>query len=182
MNFKSINAGTFLRILEFFNQGKTFGLLSAARSGLSEEENLQRHKDLLAQLKQSGFGYISGGGGYTYLSEAGQKLTVPEPSVFIPGIPKNKLRGLAISFQQESYIFSEKHYWEMISSKNNQVLAHGTDLQMLSEDSDPDYFSKFKDKKFKLTHLAFRLRRIASALQEGPGRKRIRLTTLQSLW
>lgn len=76
-----------------------YGILSAAKSDLSPEENAARHQQLLAALKGRGaieqHGVYGGG---------------PEPSVLVPGLSPEETQAFGRQFNQEAVISSQGYH------------------------------------------------------------------------
>ena len=142
--------------------GKSFAIISASRGEYSMEENVERTRQLKADVRALKFGYVELVGGYVETDENGNKIEVVEPSLLIPGIPKDKAIELGEKYEQESILFkkgSEMSYIATSGEDKGEVQASfkagsGKDNFTVNDVFNP-YFSRFKKGSHRNDNISF---------------------------
>lgn len=142
--------------------GKSFAIISASRGEYSLEENVERTRQLKADVRALKLGYVELVGGYVETDKNGNKIEVTEPSLLIPGISKDKAIELGEKFEQESILFkegSEMSYIATTGEDKGEVQASfkagaGKDNFTLNDVFNP-YFSRFKKGSHRNDNISF---------------------------
>ena len=102
---------------------KTFGVVSAYRQDLySEEQNLQRHKELGKIIRSWGYGFIEQNSGYSYKDEdTGLTGVKEEKSYFVPNITFDDVLDLGVEFEQESVLYKDDTGFGLYISKTGKL-------------------------------------------------------------
>jgi hypothetical protein len=85
-------------------KGRSFGVLSAYRSGLSKSQNQKRHGELIADLQKRGYK------AETFKSQwddMATGVTHKEKSIFIPKIDFETLHDLGKKYEQDAVLFKD---------------------------------------------------------------------------
>lgn len=126
------------RILQHVQSDTPFAVISTFRKKYSDEENIQRHKQLLKDIKTLGYGFIQLKGGYT-----GDEGYVEELSVFIPNITEKHAFDLGKKYEQESIILkTEKKFGLFDATTKKKMAGFKKDRLVLDTEATKDFFSK----------------------------------------
>lgn len=96
---------------------KNWGVVTASRGELTSAENKQRNKQLEADLRKLGYGFIHVDGMWqecrkpdTEYKDCPDDMKVPteEKSLFIPNISKEHIQALGKKYQQDSVLFADE--------------------------------------------------------------------------
>lgn len=121
---KQLLESSLSRIWQFITDPtKTFGVVSAYRQDLySEEQNLQRHKELGKIIRSMGYGFIEQNSGYSYKDEdTGLVGVKEEKSYFIPNISFEDTLDLGVEFEQESVLYKDSNIFGLFISKTGKI-------------------------------------------------------------
>jgi hypothetical protein len=137
-------------------EGSSFGVISASRKMLSDEENKERFTELMKDVRKTGLGFVRLKGGYTE-----DQGFVEEDSLFVPNINKKKLMNLGKKYDQETVIYKDKNEFIMIEPKTGKIVTNflrGAGRKSLTFDKElfKDFFSSLakgshKGKRFLFT-------------------------------
>ena len=141
---------------------KSFAIISASRGEHSMEENVERTRQLKADVRSLKLGYVELVGGYVETDENGNKIEVIEPSLLIPGISKEDAIELGAKYEQESILFKEGSEMSYIATTGEdkgeiQVsfkAGEGKDNFTVNDMFNP-YFSRFKKGSHKNDNISF---------------------------
>jgi hypothetical protein len=95
---------------------KNWGVVTASRGELSAAENKQRNKELEADLRKMGYGFVHVDGMWqecrkpnTEYKDCPDDMKVPtqEKSLFIPNISQEHIQALGKKYQQDSVLFAD---------------------------------------------------------------------------
>ena len=95
---------------------KNWGVVTASRGELSKAENKKRNKELEADLRKMGYGFVHVDGMWqecrkpdTEYKDCPDDMKVPteEKSLFIPNISKEDVQKLGNKYQQDSVLFAD---------------------------------------------------------------------------
>jgi hypothetical protein len=95
---------------------KNWGVATASRGELSAAENKQRNKELEADLRKMGYGFVHVDGMWqecrkpnTEYKDCPDDMKVPtqEKSLFIPNISQEHIQALGKKYQQDSVLFAD---------------------------------------------------------------------------
>jgi hypothetical protein len=95
---------------------KNWGVVTASRGELSAAENKQRNKELEADLRKMGYGFVHVDGMWqecrkpdTEYKDCPDDMKVPtqEKSLFIPNISQKHIQALGKKYQQDSVLFAD---------------------------------------------------------------------------
>jgi hypothetical protein len=116
--------------------GRSFGVISAYRSGLSKSENQKRHGQLMADLQKAGLK------AHTFKSQwedMDTKVTHKEKSIFVPKIGFKELNELGKKYEQDAVLFKDHSGSIGIYFKDNTaVMAFNDTGEMdVSKSKDP---------------------------------------------
>lgn len=101
-----------INTLNFFQEGK-FGVISSYKKGLKSKENIERQYQLFMEIKKLGYGYIP-------IIARWDRL--PKHSIFVVGISREKIKELAIKYEQERYISGENKNWALYETVSDKEL------------------------------------------------------------
>jgi hypothetical protein len=96
---------------------KNWGVVTASRGELSKAENKKRNKELEADLRKMGYGFVHVDGMWqecrkpdTEYKDCPDDMKVPteEKSLFIPNISKEDVQKLGNKYQQDSVLFADE--------------------------------------------------------------------------
>jgi hypothetical protein len=96
---------------------KNWGVVTASRGELTAAENKQRNKELEADLRKLGYGYVHVDGMWqecrkpdTEYKDCPDDMKVPttEKSLFVPNISKEHIQSLGKKYQQDSVLFADE--------------------------------------------------------------------------
>jgi len=96
---------------------KNWGVVTASRGELTPAENKQRNKELEADLRKMGYGFVHVDGMWqecrkpnTEYKDCPDDMKVPteEKSLFIPNISKEHVQALGKKYQQDSVLFADE--------------------------------------------------------------------------
>ena len=96
---------------------KNWGVVTASRGELTAAENKQRNKELEADLRKLGYGYVHVDGMWqecrkpdTEYKDCPDDMKVPtaEKSLFIPNISQEHIQSLGKKYQQDSVLFADE--------------------------------------------------------------------------
>ena len=96
---------------------KNWGVVTASRGELTSAENKQRNKELEADLRKLGYGYVHVDGMWqecrkpdTEYKDCPDDMKVPtaEKSLFIPNISQEHIQSLGKKYQQDSVLFADE--------------------------------------------------------------------------
>jgi hypothetical protein len=96
---------------------KNWGVVTASRGELTPAENKQRNKELEADLRKMGYGFVHVDGMWqecrkpdTEYKDCPDDMKVPtqEKSLFIPNISKEDVQSLGKKYQQDSVLFADE--------------------------------------------------------------------------
>lgn len=129
------------------NPDASFGIISAFRGNLSKDENLARHKNLIATVRNNGLGYIQMAGGFV---EDGKEVV--EYSLFVPKISMELLFDLGNKYDQFSVIYKNKDEFAEYRP-NGAVVQRWQGKMSLDPEKIKQYFSRLvkgshRNKKF----------------------------------
>ena len=85
--------------------GRSFGVISAYRSGLSKAENQKRHGELMADLQKLGFHKLTPL--KSQWEDMSTKVTKHEKSILIPNISFEALHKLGKKYDQDAVLFKD---------------------------------------------------------------------------
>lgn len=123
------------RVYHHFSTGP-FGIVSAFRKNLPEEENMVRQFNLGKDIRAFGLGYIP---------IVGRWGGVNERSLFIPDIDKKQTLALGQRYDQEAVIHGENGHAELLSN-DGKVLDTFNKLRIIDLDTDFENYSALKMK------------------------------------
>ena len=95
---------------------KNWGVVTASRGELSKAENKKRNKELEADLRKMGYGFVHVDGMWRECKDqtieyknCPEEMRVPteEKSLFIPNISKEDVQKLGNKYQQDSVLFAD---------------------------------------------------------------------------
>jgi hypothetical protein len=96
---------------------KNWGVVTASRGELTAAENKQRNKELEADLRKMGYGFVHVDGMWqecrkpdTEYKDCPDDMKVPteEKSLFIPNISKDDVQSLGKKYEQDSVLFADE--------------------------------------------------------------------------
>jgi hypothetical protein len=96
---------------------KNWGVVTASRGELTPAENKQRNKELEADLRKLGYGFVHVDGMWqecrkpdTEYKDCPDDMKVPteEKSLFIPNISQQHIQALGKKYQQDSVLFADE--------------------------------------------------------------------------
>jgi hypothetical protein len=96
---------------------KNWGVVTASRGELTPAENKQRNKELEADLRKLGYGFVHVDGMWqecrkpdTEYKDCPEDMKVPteEKSLFIPNISQKHIQALGKKYQQDSVLFADE--------------------------------------------------------------------------
>ena len=96
---------------------KNWGVVTASRGELTAAENKQRNKELEADLRKMGYGFVHVDGMWqecrkpdTEYKDCPDDMKVPteEKSLFIPNISQQHIQALGKKYQQDSVLFADE--------------------------------------------------------------------------
>jgi hypothetical protein len=96
---------------------KNWGVVTASRGELTPAENKQRNKELEADLRKLGYGFVHVDGMWqecrkpdTEYKDCPEDMKVPteEKSLFIPNISQQHIQALGKKYQQDSVLFADE--------------------------------------------------------------------------
>jgi hypothetical protein len=96
---------------------KNWGVVTASRGELTPAENKQRNKELEADLRKMGYGFVHVDGMWqecrkpdTEYKDCPDDMKVPteEKSLFIPNISQQHIQALGKKYQQDSVLFADE--------------------------------------------------------------------------
>jgi hypothetical protein len=96
---------------------KNWGVVTASRGELTAAENKKRNKDLEADLRKMGYGFVHVDGMWqecrkpdTEYKDCPDDMKVPtqEKSLFIPNISKDDVQSLGKKYEQDSVLFADE--------------------------------------------------------------------------
>ena len=96
---------------------KNWGVVTASRGELTPAENKQRNKELEADLRKLGYGFVHVDGMWqecrkpnTEYKDCPDDMKVPteEKSLFVPNISKEHIQSLGKKYQQDSVLFADE--------------------------------------------------------------------------
>jgi hypothetical protein len=130
---KKIQESSLSRIWQHITkEGSSFGVISAYKFDLSEEENLERHEILRNKIRSYRYGYIEQKSGYTYKNEElGIKDQIEEKSFFIPGISLEDCQTLSEIFDQESYLYKDDNGFGLFMTDSGKEVVSFVDSDEL---------------------------------------------------
>ncbi len=106
---------------------RVFGVISAFRGEYKRPENNERHKRLMFDIRDLGYGYIEMDGGY--LETVGDKVQlVEEMSFYLPGISYKHLIELGNKYEQESVIYKGLAELKMVATSDHPSKPVGATL------------------------------------------------------
>jgi hypothetical protein len=117
-----VNEASLSRVWQHITKDTPFGVVSAFRFELSEEENLKRHEALKKKAREMGYGFIEQRGGYTYSDEAAGEKTFEERSLFIPGVDLEDLTKLGEEFGQETVIYKDATRFDLVNCATGETV------------------------------------------------------------
>lgn len=95
---------------------KNWGVVTASRGELSAAENKQRNKELEADLRKMGYGFVHVDGMWqecrkpdTEYKDCPDDMKVPtkEKSIFVPNISQEHIQSLGKKYQQDSVLYAD---------------------------------------------------------------------------
>ena len=118
---------------------KNWGVVTASRGELTPAENKQRNKELEADLRKMGYGFVHVDGMWqecrkpdTEYKDCPEDMKVPteEKSLFIPNISQQHIQALGKKYQQDSVLFADEKTKEkgeatFIDSKSGEAFNIG---------------------------------------------------------
>lgn len=122
------------RILRHFRE-RDFGILSAFRKGLPEEENLERQYRLSGDIRALGLGYIP---------IVGKWKGVHERSLFVPDMTREDALSLGKKYDQDAVIWGSKGAAELLDVKTGNVIEAFHRLRILDVDTAFDDYSALR--------------------------------------
>lgn len=134
------------RIFQFIEEkNRSFGVVSAFRGDLPNDENIERHNDLKVAVRGLGLGFVEMRGGYK-----GDQGFVTELSLFVPSISKQKLIALGQKYNQHSVLFKDADEFSLIGTNaasgvgtvmSGFKFGVGKDNIELAQDAMKEFFS-----------------------------------------
>jgi len=119
---KVITETSYSRILQHINNTDTFAVISAFRGSNSDRDNYDLHKQLMADVRSKGYGFIEQKSGYTYQEPgSAEEGTVDEMSLFIPKITEAEAMELGNKYGQESILFKDDTKFVLLNCKSGQA-------------------------------------------------------------
>ncbi len=122
------------RILRHFRE-RDFGIVSAFRKGLPEEENLERQFRLSRDVRAKGLGYIP---------IVGRWEGVPERSLFVPDMVREEALELGRRYEQDAVIWGSKGEAELLDPRTGEVVLAFRRLRVLDVDRAFDDYSAMR--------------------------------------
>lgn len=102
------------RVWQHINNNDTFGIISAFRVEYDWDKNMSLHNNLKKEIKDMGYGFVELYGGYTYLDDNNEEVSVKEKSFFIPKIVFKDISYLGDKYNQETIIFKDENRFDLI--------------------------------------------------------------------
>jgi len=144
-SFKNFIAESSLsRIWQHVESNRDFGVVSAYRDDMSNEEKVAAHSALKKTVRGMGYGFVEMRGGYN-----GDQGFVQEESLFIPNITRKFIIELGVNYQQHSVIHKSKEEFVLVSTNSKdgigKILTNftrgGKDNFNTAKDAIKDFFS-----------------------------------------
>jgi len=141
-------------------QGNAIGILAAYRPEYSLQENKKRHRELIQDLKNTGYGGVPIKGYYVYKDENAERQVTIEDSVWIPNIDYNDLLSMSKKYEQESFIFGTSGSWALIYTQGEVFddKINGINIKFtidkekaLDLEEGGEGYSEWKERPFRLS-------------------------------
>lgn len=111
------------RIWQHIRNDKSFGVVSAYKYNIDEEENFKRHLELLEDIRSMKHGFIEQISGYKYLSDDNNKeILVKERSFLVPNVSLSEILKLGKKYEQESIIYKDKERFDLIKVYDSSIV------------------------------------------------------------
>lgn len=133
-------ASALCQVNRAFRDGE-FGIVSACREGNSKRQNLEAMVALSQMIGELGLYHVA---------QLGFWDCIPERGLFIPQIKKEEIRAAAVEFHQHAYCWGKDGQWFAFNTDDNEVLASGCRVKIISFDEEFMCFSRLAKKKHRL--------------------------------